>query len=62
MSNFSNLMNEVEAMQKAWGYSVLDAIIYIRNNETQYPSEVRRELKEFMFQGAKMFAPKKETV
>ena len=62
MNNFSNLMNEVEAMREAWGYSVLDAIIYIRNNETQYPSEVRRELKEFMFQGAKMFAPKKETV
>jgi hypothetical protein len=58
MSNFSNLMNEVEAVREAWGYSVLDAIIYIRNNETQYPSEVRRELKEFMFQGAKMFAPK----
>lgn len=62
MSNFSNLMNEVEAVRKAWGYSVLDAIIYIRNNETQYPSEVRRELKEFMYQGAKMFAPKKENV
>jgi hypothetical protein len=58
MNNFSNLMNEVEAVREAWGYSVLDAIIYIRNNETQYPSEVRRELKEFMFQGAKMFAPK----
>ena len=55
-------MNEVEAVREAWGYSVLDAIIYIRNNETQYPSEVRRELKEFMFQGYKMFAPKKETV
>jgi hypothetical protein len=58
MNEFSNLMNEVEAVREAWGYSVLDAIIYIRNNETQYPSEVRRELKEFMFQGAKMFAPK----
>jgi len=58
MNNFSNLMNEVEAIREAWGYDVLDAIIYIRNNETQYPSEVRRELKEFMFQGAKMFAPK----
>lgn len=62
MNEFSNLMNEVEAVRKAWGYSVLDAIIYIRNNEKQFPSEVRRELKEFMFQGAKMFAPKKETV
>lgn len=58
MNNFSNLMNEVEAMREAWGYGVLEAIIYIRNNESQYPSEVRRELKEFMFQGAKMFAPK----
>jgi len=58
MNNFSNLMNEVEAIREAWGYGVLEAIIYIRNNETQYPSEVRRELKEFMFQGARMFAPK----
>jgi hypothetical protein len=58
MNNFSNLMNEVEAIREAWGYGVLEAIIYIRNNETEYPSEVRRELKEFMFQGAKMFAPK----
>jgi len=58
MNNFSNLMNEVEAIREAWGYGVLEAIIYIRNNETEYPSEVRRELKDFMFQGAKMFAPK----
>jgi hypothetical protein len=58
MNNFSNLMNEVEALRESWGYSILDAIIYIRNNETEYPSEVRRELKEFMFQGARMFAPK----
>jgi hypothetical protein len=58
MNDFSNLMNEVEAIRDAWGYGVLEAIIYIRNNETQYPSEVRRELKEFMFQGARMFAPK----
>jgi hypothetical protein len=58
MNNFSNLMNEVEAIREAWGYGVLEAIIYIRNNETQYPSEVRRELKDFMFQGARMFAPK----
>jgi hypothetical protein len=58
MSNFSNLMNEVEAIRESWGYGILEAIIYIRNNESQYPSEIRRELKEFMFQGAKMFAPK----
>jgi len=58
MNNFSNLMNEVEAIREAWGYGILEAIIYIRNNETEYPSEVRRELKDFMFQGAKMFAPK----
>jgi len=58
MNNFSNLMNEVEAIREAWGYGVLEAIIYIRNNETEYPSEVRRELKDFMFQGARMFAPK----
>ena len=62
MSNFSNLMNEVEAIRESWGYDVLEAIIYIQDNKEEYPSEVRRELREFMFQGAKMFAPKKETV
>lgn len=62
MSAFPNLMNEVEAMRDAWGYNVLDAIMYIEANKEEYPSEVRRELREFMYQGFQMFAPKKEIV
>ena len=37
---------------------ILEGIMYILDNEEQYPSEVRRELKSFMRQGAMMFAPK----
>lgn len=54
---YKNLLVEAEYIQNAWGYNLLDAIAYIANKEEQYPSEVRRELKEFMFAGAKMFAP-----
>jgi hypothetical protein len=60
MNKFSNLMGEVQAMQDSWGYDMLDAIQYIQDNKDQYPSEIRRELREFMFDGAKMFAPVKE--
>ena len=56
MNKFSNLMGEVQAMQDSWGYDMLDAIQYIQDNKEQYPSEIRRELREFMFDGAKMFA------
>jgi hypothetical protein len=56
MSNFSNLMTEVEAMRDSWGYGMLEAIQYIQENREQYPSEIRRELREFMFQGAQMFS------
>jgi len=49
-------MNEVEAIRTAWGYGVLEAIQYISDMEDQYPWPVRTELKEFMRQGARMFA------
>lgn len=58
MNKFSNLMGEVKAMQDSWGYDMLDAIQYIQDNREQYPSEIRRELREFMADGAKMFAVK----
>ncbi len=59
---YPNLMAEVDYIRKAWkNYGILEAIMFIKELEDQYPSEVRRELKEFMNEGAKMFAPK-ETV
>ena len=59
---YPNLMAEVDYIRKGWKeYGILDAIMFIKDMEDQYPSEVRRELKEFMRDGAKMFATK-ETV
>jgi hypothetical protein len=52
---FSNLMNEVEALRNAWGYNILEAIMWIREHEEVFPSEVRMELNEFMRQGQQMF-------
>ena len=63
MSNFSNLMAEVEYLRKSRPeYGILEAIQFILEYEEEYPSEVRRELKQFMFDGARMMAPKKELV
>jgi hypothetical protein len=62
MSQFSNLMSEVQYIREARGYNILEAIQFILEYEEEYPSEVRRELKQFMFDGARMFAPKKELV
>lgn len=59
---YPNLMAEVDYIRNAWKqYGILDAIMFIKDMEEEYPSEVRRELKEFLRDGAKMFAPK-ETV
>ena len=59
---YPNLMAEVDYIRKGWKeYGILDAIMFIEDCEDMYPSEVRRELKEFMRDGAKMFATK-ETV
>jgi hypothetical protein len=59
---FSNLMSEVEYIREARGYNILEAIQFIKEYEDEYPSEVRRELKQFMFDGARMMAPKRELV
>lgn len=54
---FDNLMSEVEYLKSAGRVpGILEGIMYILDNEEQYPSEVRRELKLFMRQGAQMFA------
>ena len=55
---YDNLMAEAKYIQDAWGYGLLEALEYILEMEDQYPSEVRRELKQFMRDGARMFAPK----
>ena len=59
MSNFANLMAEVEYLRKSRPeYGILEAIMFIQDYEEEYPSEVRRELRQFMFDGARMMAPK----
>jgi hypothetical protein len=51
-------MAEVEYIRQGWSnYGVLDAIMFIKECEELYPSEVRRELRDFMRDGARMFAP-----
>ena len=56
MSNYHNLMAEVDYICKGYHYGILEAIMFIKECEELYPSEVRRELKEFLRDGAKMFA------
>lgn len=58
MNKFNNLMAEVEFLKTARGYGILDAIMFINEYEDEYPSEIRRELREFMRDGRRMFAPK----
>ncbi len=54
---YTNLLRETRAIQDAWGYGFLEALQFIIDMEDEYSSEVRRELKQFMADGAKMFAP-----
>jgi len=54
---FESLMAEVEYIREARGYNILEAIMFISEYETEFSSEVRRELKAFMREGAKLFAP-----
>ena len=58
MSNYQNLMAEVDYICKGYsGYGILEAIMFIKECEELYPSEVRRELRDFMRDGARMFSP-----
>ena len=57
---YKNLLAEAKVIQDAWGYGLLEAIEFIVEMEDQYSPEVRRELKQFMRDGARMFAPKVE--
>jgi len=52
---FENLMAEVEHIREARGYDILEAIAFINEYEEEFSSEVRRELRKFMREGARMF-------
>ena len=57
---YKNLLAEAKVIQDAWGYGLLEAIEFIIEMEDQYSSEVRRELNQFMRDGAKWFAHKEQ--
>ncbi len=59
---YTNLLAEAKVIQDAWGYGLLEAIEFIIELEDQYSSEVRGELKQFLRDGARLFAPKVEYV
>ena len=44
MSNYHNLMAEVDYICKGYHYGILEAIMFIKECEELYPSEVRCEL------------------
>ena len=54
---FKNLMNEVEAVRR---YNpelgILEAIMFINEYKDEYDTDVKRELRIFMSQGARMMA------
>ena len=60
MSKYDNLMAEVDYFRTKHGYGILEALMFISENEEEFSSEVRRELKMFMREGARMFAPVEE--
>jgi hypothetical protein len=54
-------MAEVEYIRQGWkGYGILEAIMFIDEMKEQYSPEIQRELREFMRDGARLFAPAKE--
>lgn len=57
--DFEHLMDEVNCINSAYGYiGVFDAIVYINEHQDEYEgTQVLRELRHFMREGARMFAP-----
>lgn len=55
---YQNLITEAQYIQNSWGYNFLDAIQYIADYKEEYPAEIRRELQQFLADGARMFATK----
>jgi hypothetical protein len=62
MMKYSALMNEVECINSAWGFvGALDALTYIRENQDEYEgTQVYREFRAFMREGAMLFATAEE--
>ena len=60
MSNFEHLMDEVECINKSWGWvGILDALMYIQDNIEEYQgTQCLREYRQFMRDGARLFATK----
>lgn len=56
MSKYSKLMAEAEHIRRAYDFGLLEALEFILRYEEEYSSEVRRELREFMREGAALFA------
>lgn len=59
---FDHLMDEVAAINKAYGYTgVFDAIVFIQTNIEEYEgTKVLREFRKFMNMGQEMFKPTSE--
>ncbi len=59
---FDHLMDEVAAINKAYGYrGVFDAIVFIQTNIDEYEgTKVLREYRKFMAMGQEMFKPTAE--
>lgn len=56
---FDRMMAEIEFLKSEGRVpGILEGVMYMLENEDQYPSEVRRELKEFMRQGRQLFKPR----
>ena len=57
---FDRLMEEVECINRAYGYrGVFDAIVYIQKNLHEYEGDaVHSEFRKFMAMGQQMFATK----
>jgi hypothetical protein len=55
---YESLMNEVECINSSWGMTgVLEALQYIERNEDEYKgTQVYREYRAFLREGARMFA------
>lgn len=55
--SYGNLMGEVDCIREAWGYNILEAIMYIDDHREDYVgTKVYNELRLFMAEGAKLFA------
>lgn len=58
MNKFDALIGEADCLASAWGFDFIEAMEYIRDNFEEYRgTEVARQFRLFLQDGAKMFAP-----